>query len=114
MLNINDYLRRAEEYEEVFRNVLRDIKSNRNTRPLGCLVPEDIATEIPLEELYAKYSAGERYGVFSICDFYIDGNTAHFSFQNTAMLSGSGTTLRYKIKEDNIVEYSSSYATFMS
>jgi hypothetical protein len=98
---VRDYLNTAKENEAVFRSILRDLKNNRKTRPMGMYVPESLQTEAPLEEIFRLYSEGRRYGIFSICDFGIErvGNEtfAIISFQDVACLSGGGATLRYAV-----------------
>ena len=106
MMKIQDYLKTANENEEIFRNILRDLKDKRIEKPLGDLIPEDLKTDLPLEELFEMYSAGKRYGIFTICNFTIpEKNCAILTFENVALMSGGGAELKYLIKEDNSIEY---------
>ena len=64
-----DYQGVARQNEAVFGNVLRDLKSNRERRTAGMYIPEDLDSEAPLEEIFKKYSEGQRRGIFTILDF---------------------------------------------
>lgn len=109
----NNYLPTAKENEVIFRNILRDLKVNRSRRPGGCYIPKDLDTEASLEVIFEKYSAGSRYGIFTITDFEVSGTTAHISFQNVAPLSGGGAELMY-LRVGNCVKYFKSDGVFMS
>ena len=50
MYNAKKYYQTARENEEVFRNILRDLRDNRAIRPMGEYVPENLETEIELEK----------------------------------------------------------------
>lgn len=103
---IDKYFDTARKHEAVFRNVLRDLKNNRNQRPMGIYVPEDLETEADLEVIFEKYSHGVRYGRFTITNFQVDliQKTIIIEFSDVACLSGGGAGLRYLIKGDS-VEY---------
>lgn len=98
----SDYLSVAKTNEAVFRAVLRDLKANRAKRPMGHYVPPDLDTESPVDALFEKYSAGSRYGVFTIEDFEITGEEALISFADIATLSGGGASLVYSISGDEV------------
>lgn len=95
-----DYLSVAKANETMFRNILRDLKANRRNRPGGRYVPQDLETEAPLDEIFAKYSLGKRYGIFTICDFEVSDEIAVIHFQDIAILSGGGASLVYSISGD--------------
>ena len=114
MIQGQNYLRVAMENETVFRNILRDLKKNRKERPMGVYIDVELETEIGVEEIYTKYSAGNRMGVFTIDNFEVDGNVTLFSFKNMATLSGGGAVLKYKVNEDQTVEYLEPLCTVMS
>lgn len=92
-----DYATVAQAHEEVFRAVLRDLKMNRDKRPMGYYVPEDLETETTLDKIIRKYSTGDRYGIFTIVNFAVDNGNAIIDFQDIACMSGGGATLVYKI-----------------
>lgn len=100
-----EYLQTAIANEEVFRNILNDLKTNRASRPMGIYVPEDIDTSLGLEELYKKYSEGNRRGIFTISGFRIEDNIAIFRFEDVAFLSGGGASLKYNVYDDKTVKY---------
>ena len=101
----NNYLNDAQENEEVFRNILRDLKMNRGIRPMGGYIPTDLETEIPLKEIFFRYSPGNRMGVFTIFDFKVDGKSAIIHFENITAMSSGGASFKYRIKKDNQVAY---------
>jgi hypothetical protein len=114
-MNRQDYYQVARENEVVFRNVLRDLKDNRERRPGGRYVPHDLDTELVLDEFFLKYSEGDRNGRFSITNFERpDKSKAVIKFQDIAPLSGGGAGLEYLVKEDNSVEYQRPAFTMMS
>ncbi len=101
-----DYFQIARENEEVFRNILRDMKSNRKIRPGGNYIPKDLATELPLDQLFEQYSKGQRYGRFTILNFSRPNTeTSSILFQDVAALSGGGAELEYLVKQDSSVEF---------
>ena len=115
MMLVKDYRQTASEHEAVFRNVLTDMRDNRRQRPMGCYVPEDLKVDLPLEEFFEMYSAGRRYGVFTICDFQIpQPDKAIISFGDVACLSGGGAELEYLVREDDSVDYQRPGNIFMS
>jgi hypothetical protein len=96
----------AREYEEIFRAILRDLKMNRDERPMGCYVPKNLETEASLGIIMAKYTTGEEgYGIFTILDFDVNEGEAMIKFSKIACLSGGGATLIYNI-EGKEVKYS--------
>lgn len=114
MIPVKDYSPVMKENEEVFRNILRDLKGNRTKRPMGILVPEDLQTEIPLKEIFNAYSAGNRYGIFTVCDFQREKEGALLAFKNVACMSGGGAVLEYIVGDDNSVRYKGHQGMFMS
>ena len=115
MANIKDYLQIARENEEVFRNVLRDLRDNRGKRPMGIYVPEDLETEASLDEIFQQYSEGQRMGRFAITSFSRPEKTrAKLGFEDVAPLSGGGAKLEYLVNDDNSVKYDKPSCTIMS
>ena len=110
-----DYRTIAQENEPVFRNVLRDMKSNSGKRPGGMFIPEDLETETPIKDFFEKYSAGNRYGRFTINDFSRPSeDSAIIAFADVACMSGGGAELEYLVKPDNSVEFRKPGMVFMS
>lgn len=115
MFPVQDYYQLARENEEVFRNVLTDLRKHREERPMGVYVPGDLETEIELDAIFQKYSEGNRYGRFTITNFTRPDKTkATIEFQDIATLSGGGAELEYLVKEDNSVQYQKPVFTMMS
>jgi hypothetical protein len=109
-----NYYQTARENEKIFRNILRDLKENREHRGGWLFIPCDIDAESSLEELFHKYSKGNRYGIFTITDFTRPKKrSAKISFEDSACLSGGGATLEYKVNEDNSVKYKKAESVFM-
>ncbi len=105
-----NYLEDARTHEQVFRNILRSVGKNNE--------------KLTLDEIYETYSIGNRYGRWTILDFNmgpikdllidISENEAIFVSENIATLSGSGRVAKYKIKQDNFVEFDSNVTVWMS
>jgi hypothetical protein len=117
MLFVREYLDDAVKHEEVFRNLLRtfdeDFKKSEGLDP-----------EASLEQIFQEYSAGDRYGKWTIFDFrrgpYEDkfvnltGNEALLATGSIAILSGYGKVDKYLINKDDSVVYEGSIASWMS
>ncbi len=115
MFGVQDYYQVARENEEVFRNTLRDLRDHRAERPMGAYILEDLETELPLDEIFQKYSEGQRRGIFTITNFTRPEKVkATVGFQDVAFLSGGGAELEYLVKEDNSVEYQKPVFTMRS
>jgi len=111
----NDYLSIAKQNEQVFRNVLRDLRQNRAKRPMSDYIPPNLETEASLEDIFKMYSTGNRYGIFTICDFSRPNqNTVLISFKDTAVMSGGGAELEYLVRQDNSVTYHKPLLKFRS
>ena len=109
------YYEIARENEPVFRGILRELKKNREQRPGGCYVPPDLDTESSLEEIFQKYSEGNRFGKFTIKDFTRPNKeSATIFFQDVAVLSGGGAELEYRVNENNSVEFRQARMAFQS
>jgi len=108
-----DYYQTARENETVFRNILRDLRDNRERRPMGIYIP-NIKTELPLEEIFKEYSQGNRIGKFTINKFTREKDNATITFSNISVLSGGGAKLEYLVKEDEKVDYQKKLFTYMS
>ncbi len=114
-MEIKNYLPIAVENEGVFRAVLRDLKGNSHQRPGGLFVPKDLEAEKPLQEIFQKYSTGQRRGIFTITEFSVsEDGLARITFANEAPLSGGGARLRYKIVSRDEVSYQGSDWSFRS
>lgn len=109
----HNYFQVAKDNEGVFRNILRDMKDNREQRPMGFYVPKDLETEAELETIFGKYSSGDRFGIFTITDFIIEDDVATIEFEDLAVLSGGGAELRYSVNGD-AVKYLGSGFVMMS
>ena len=107
MFHVEKYYQTARENEEIFRNILRDLRDHRLERPMGGYIPHDLETELQLEEIFDKYSEGSRTGRFTITSFMIhpQKNKARIGFKDIAPLSGGGAKLEYLVKEDNSIQY---------
>ena len=115
MFRARDYYQVARENEDVFRNILRDLRDHRKDRPMGSYVPQDLETETNIDEIFHKYSEGERTGRFTITNFTKPDKTkATIGFQDIAILSGGGAELCYLVKEDDSVQYKEPVFTMMS
>ena len=110
---VQDYYQTARENERVFRNILRDLRDNREKRPMGTFVPRDLKTELPLEEMFREHSEGNRYGRFTITEFTRQQARATIGFQDIACLSGGGAELAYLVKDDS-VQFEGTISTMMS
>lgn len=97
MFLARDYRPVAIAHEEVFRNILRDLKQNSRERAGGTIIPLDLNTEAPLEEIYDTYSVGDRMGKFTIKHCTIEDGRAWFAFEVISGSSEKGAQLHYKI-----------------
>jgi len=115
MFSQTDYLSVAKQYEEVFRNVLRDLRLNGRPKLPAYSIPEVLGTEATLDDIFMKYSTGNRNGLFTICDFTRPAeDAAHIFIKNTAPLSGGGAELRYLVEKDNSVVFKRQGIVFLS
>lgn len=104
MIQVQDYLPAARQHEPVFRAILRDLRDKRQERPGGTYVPQDLETELPLEDLFARYSAGHRMGKFTVARFSVEGDEATIAFRDVAPMSGGGAEVIYRIRDGLPVE----------
>ena len=110
-----DYYQTVRDNEEVFRNILRDMKLNREKRPMGAYIPKDLDAELTLDLLFKQYLEGQRMGKFTILNFSRpDEVTAMLTFQDVAPLSGGGAELEYLVKQDSSVEFKKSVCVWRS
>jgi hypothetical protein len=115
MFRARDYRETAAANKEVLRSILEDMKSNRRDRELGRLIPEALEATLNTEDLFNKYSAGPRRGMFTILNFQRpDDKTAVISFQDVSCLSGGGANLVYEVAEDGKIKYKGSAGSWMS
>ncbi len=104
-----DYKETAEQHEEVFRNVLRDMRQ----RSPFC--PRDFNPDDSIDNIVEKYSTGDRYGKFTITDFAIGPTKdrlvelaereAFIDVQDVACMSGGGHSFVYEIQENDSVRF---------
>ncbi|MFA5953280.1 MAG: hypothetical protein WC812_01680 [Candidatus Pacearchaeota archaeon] len=110
MFDVQDYYKTARENEEVFRNVLRDLRARK-----VMYVPRNLETEANLDEIFQRYSEGQRMGKFTITSFSRPERTrATIGFCDVAPLSGGGAELEYLVNDDNSVKYDKPGFTMMS
>ena len=143
MYKIEDYFEDARKHEEVFRNILRDVKRKLDLEEVEMKswyqrifslkemqehekIQKDkrLNPEAPLEEIFEKCSKGNRYGIWTILDFKVGPyetpqaklleNEALFASEDIALLSGKGSLEKYKINKDNSVEFDSYISKWMS
>lgn len=72
---------------------------------MGGHVPKDLDSQSSLEILFEKYSTGNRYGRFTICDFVRQDSTAHVAVENLATMSGRAAQFHYVVGSDSSVTY---------
>lgn len=111
MKGLRDYRKEAEKNEAVFRNVLKDLRGNRDHRPMGSYVPGDLESDRSIQDIFRMYSEGDRYGRFTILDFSREGETARITFENKAFMSGGRAEIEYLVMQDDSVEFSGSLST---
>jgi len=111
IMKVRNYLEDAKQHEQVFRNILKIRK-----------VEEE---KLTLEEIYKRYSGGNRYGIWTILDFKMgpynhsletkfSENEALFASEDIAMMSGRGSIDKYRVNRDNSVEFDSNISFWMS
>ncbi len=114
MWSARDYTDDARKHEQVFRNILSLLEAeSRGIKP-----------DTPLEEIFQRYSAGERHGKWTILDFRVgpfenmwtrlSESEALFASEDIASLSGSGRVDKYDIKPDGSVKLNSNITVWMS
>lgn len=83
------YVECAKKHETLFRLILDEWE-----------VPHQ---ELTIEQIHEKYSEGNRYGIWTILNFKeIEPNIFHFSQQDIATLSGSGSTEKYTMEDGKL------------
>ncbi len=98
-MDIKDYRDVAKANEQIFRALLKDLKERNKL---------NLDAELPIERIFAVCSSGNRNDLFTILNFQRpDADTAIISFEHIDYNSrgGSGMEIRYKIKNDNSIEY---------
>lgn len=119
MIPIKNYCKTAIENEDIFKDILRDLRYHREERPLGNLVPTDLQTELPINEIFEMYSSRKslvRLGKFTICDFVVpQPDTAKIIFKNfSGGLTGGAAQLEYLVRSGKSVEYKNGEIIFIS
>lgn len=121
-----DYLHDAQTNETIFKWILKDLKDNRNQRPMWGYIPEDLDTTSDIPTLYQKYSTWARHGIFTILDFALSPKDsswikqkifsvlniktspkqiAEITFQNVAFMSWGWVVLKYEAHADKSIKY---------
>ena len=59
-MQYSKYLSIARQNEKIFKAILQDLREHKQERPLGCLIPLNLDAESTIEEIYEKYSLGNR------------------------------------------------------
>ena len=78
-------------------------------------VPEDLKTEANLDEIFQRYSKGQRMGKFTITSFLRpERSRATIGFCDVAPFSGGGAELEYMVKEDDSVQFKKPTSVFRS
>ena len=104
MNDIKDYNQFAIDNEEVFKNILIDLGSNEEV-PYG-FVAQGVKTELPLDEIFKKYSEGRKLDTFTITDFEIpEEGKATISFQYIGTLGAIYAQMEYSVKDGNSVTF---------
>lgn len=109
-MDARDYKKDAEQHEQLFKNVLRDMQQRCE------ICPEDFNPDEPIDRIFERYSTGDRYGKFTICDFEVGPNTgglvelaeqeALIDVEDIACMSGYGYSLVYEVQNDKSVRFS--------
>jgi len=117
MNRVRDYREDAKANEEVFRNILRGMHPDH-------LKAMELDPEALIDEIFEKYSMGNRYGIWTILDFRMGPHDdpletlaedeALFSAEDIACLSGQGSTQKYKVRPDGSVEFDSNILSWRS
>lgn len=97
---MKNYIKNAKTDEAAFRLILDKFKINDK--------------DLSIEEIYSKYSKGDRYGIWTITNFEKkDVNVFEFSYEDIATLSGISSTNLYTI-EDNEIKSMKNISFWMS
>jgi len=105
-LSVQDYYPTARENEEVFRNVLTDLRDSREERPMERYVPKDLDPEMELDEIFQRYSRGYRRDKFTITNFTRpDESRATIELNHLTRIRSKGVGLEYLVRGDNSVKY---------
>ncbi|MFA5173689.1 MAG: hypothetical protein WC438_00745 [Candidatus Pacearchaeota archaeon] len=112
MINLG-YLETAIRHENIFRNILGDLKQNRNERNLGEHIPQDLKTDSNIEKIFHRYTLGDRTNKFTIEDFQVLDQSARitYSFLESMKIHEkednlyNATTLEYSLFPSESVEF---------
>ncbi len=83
-----NYTETAKANEKLFRLILDEFK-----------IPH---RELTIEEIYKKYSEGNRYGIWTILNFEEKDGMFEFSYENIATLSGRGGSKKYTMEGEEL------------
>jgi hypothetical protein len=85
MRSLENYLEVAKRKEPIFRLILNSLGVENH--------------DMSIEQLYTKYSTGNRRGIWTILSFREVGeNLYEFSWEDIAPLSGRGSTDEYSLE----------------
>ncbi len=92
MFGKQNYLEEAKKHETTFRAILDKYK-----------IPHQ---DMTVEEIYKKYSEGDRYGIWTILNFF-ENEDGIFSFSNEDIgcMSGGGRIDLWKIENGKAVHF---------
>jgi hypothetical protein len=92
MFGKQNYLAEAKKHETAFRAILDKYK-----------IPHQ---DFTIEEIYNKYSEGNRYGIWTILDFYEkEEGVFLFSNEDIEWMSGSGRIDLWKLEDGKAVHF---------
>jgi hypothetical protein len=92
MFGKQNYLVEAKKHETAFRAILDKYK-----------IPHQ---DLTIEEIYNKYSEGNRYGIWTILDFYEkEEGVFLFSNEDIEWMSGSGRIDLWKLEDGKAVHF---------
>jgi hypothetical protein len=86
---MNNYLETAKQHESAFRAILTYLKVNHQS--------------LTLDEIYEKYSTGDRDGIWSILDFYIKDSEYYLIQEDITFLSGYGRRDKYNFENGIVI-----------
>lgn len=99
MKKIENYINEAEKHELTFRLILNKFSGWGVSRNDKNISNEDLS----IEEIYTKYSTGNRFGIWTILSFKEVGpNVFEFGWQDIAPLSGCGSVDLYSFENGEV------------
>lgn len=89
MLGKKNYTEQAKKHESAFRLILDKFQ-----------VPHK---DLTVEQIYQKYSEGQRSGIWTILDFYEKEGNFVFASEDIAFMSGRGSEEVWKIEDGKAI-----------